>query len=66
MKIIKKVILAIGLSLLTTTATLAQTEDTKPNGNETKFVYCDMVGTQKFLSNKMTLDKQQASGKTIE
>jgi hypothetical protein len=55
MKKIKKSLLAIGTFLLMTTATFAQTEEKKSNGNHSKFIYCEMVGTQKFLSTKVTI-----------
>lgn len=32
---------------------VAQTDE--PNSNTSKFVYCELVGTQKFLSTKVTI-----------
>ncbi len=55
MNVIKNAIFVMGLFLLSTTATIAQTENTKSNGESSKFVYCEMVGTQKFLSSKVTI-----------
>lgn len=50
MKTIKKLILTLSL-LLTTISTFAQSE----NSPESKFIYCEMVGTRKFLSTKVTI-----------
>ncbi|HOZ83989.1 MAG TPA: hypothetical protein PK191_00780 [Niabella sp.] len=65
MNVIKNVISAMGLFLLTTTATFAQTEDTKSNGENAKFVYCEMVGTRKFLSTKVTIVLDFGEAKNI-
>ena len=65
MKVIKKVILAMSLFLLTTTATFAQTEGNMSNGNSSKFVYCEMVGTQKLLSTKVTITLDFGEAKNI-
>jgi hypothetical protein len=65
MNLIKNAILTIGLFLLTTMTTFAQTTDTTSNGNGSKFVYCEMVGTQKFLSTKVTITLDFGEAKNI-
>jgi hypothetical protein len=65
MKKIKKAILALGLILLTTTVAFAQAEDTSSSGNASKFVYCQMVGMQKFLSPKVTITLDFGEAKNI-
>jgi hypothetical protein len=65
MNVIKNAILTMGLFLLTSAATFAQTDDTISNGESAKFVYCEMVGTQKILSTKITIALDFGEAKNI-
>ena len=56
---------AVKLFLLTTTAVFAQNEDTTANGESSKYVYCEMVGTQKLLNNKVTIVLDFGEAKSI-
>ena len=65
MKRIKKSIFTFGICLLTTANIFAQTEVANVAGNSPKFVYCDMVGTQRFLSTKITISLDFGQARNI-
>jgi len=50
----KEIILTLGLFFLTNVS-FAQVNDKNVSGNNPKFVYCEMVGTQKLFSLKCNI-----------
>jgi len=55
MKKIKNVVSTICLMLLANVAIFAQNTENTNNENVAKYVYCEMVGTQKLFSTKVTI-----------
>lgn len=62
---IKKLTLLAGVLLWANIVSFAQTEQAKSNLNASKFIYCDMVGTHKFLSSKVTITLDLGEARNI-